>query len=154
VWRRRASRPRRHHRAARGQKRTRGKPKVDDTGWILAAIALRRRDGCSDNEALKRVAGLVRNANWHEAVEAWWLHGVWDERLGLPPCYIGTPAPADVLARFNIVPEEPPPRTADGRILPSKANDLNGRASEANPNGRSNGQAAEAPPSTVASCPS
>jgi hypothetical protein len=61
-------------RAARGQKRTRGKPNVDDTGWILAAIALRRRDGCSDNEALKRVAdlkrvaGLVRNADKVEAM--------------------------------------------------------------------------------------
>jgi hypothetical protein len=49
-------------RAASGQKRTRGKPKVDDTGWILAAIAIRRRDGCSDNEALKRVADLRRVA--------------------------------------------------------------------------------------------
>jgi hypothetical protein len=55
-------------RAARAQKRTRGKPNVDDTGWILAAIALRRRDGCSDNEALKRVAGLVRNADKVEAM--------------------------------------------------------------------------------------
>jgi len=61
-------------RAARGQKRTRGKPKVDDTGWILVAIALCRRDGCSDDKALKmvaglrRVAGLVRNADKAEAM--------------------------------------------------------------------------------------
>ena len=43
-------------RAAKNQKRKRGAPSKPDDQWIVIAESLQRREGCSDNAALKQVA--------------------------------------------------------------------------------------------------
>lgn len=46
-------------RAAKKQKQKHGRPASADTFWLLIADSIQRRDGCSDNAALNRIADLV-----------------------------------------------------------------------------------------------